>query len=143
MGAPQVGLLPTDLFLETGQERVKISCKSPDIAFVFNSPQKYRQGLGNEIVPWNVACIQISLSLSYLLSPFTFSPILLIQGYLCRSRLAYLSQEISQILYQVVPSVFQTPIKNDSIFPKITPLFVWRYSTLHRVPLSTIVSPSH
>ena len=149
MGAPQVGLLPTDLFLETGQERVKISCKSPDIAFVFNSPQKYRQVLGNEIVPWNVACIQISLSLflsvslSHLLPPFTFSPILLIQGYLCWSRLAYLSQESSQILYQVVPSVFQTPIKNDSIFPKITPLFVWRYSTLHRVPLSTIVSPSH
>jgi len=147
MGAPQVGLLPTDLFLETGQERVKISCKSPDIAFVFNSPQKYRQGLGNEIVPWNVACIHISLSLSlsisHLLPPFTFSPILLIQGYLCWSRLAYLSQGSSQILYQVVPSVFQTPIKNDSIFPKITPLFVWRYSTLHRVPLSTIVSPSH
>ena len=68
MGAPQVGLLPTDLFLETGQERVKISCKSPDIAFVFNSPQKYRQGLGNEIVPWNVAYIQISLSLSLYIS---------------------------------------------------------------------------
>ena len=68
MGAPQVGLLPTDLFLETGQERVKISCKSPDIAFVFNSPQKYRQVLGNEIVPWNVAYIQISLSLSLSLS---------------------------------------------------------------------------
>ena len=34
------------------------------------------------------------------------------------------------------PSVFQTPIKNESIFPKITPLFVWRYSTLHSVALS-------
>ena len=60
MGAKHGGLLAIDVLLETGQERVKISCKSPDIAFVFNSPQKYRQVLGNEIVPWNVACIQMS-----------------------------------------------------------------------------------
>ena len=65
MGAQQAGLLATVIFLEIGQERVKISCKSPDIAFVSNSPWKHRQGLGKEIVPWNVACIQISsLSLS-------------------------------------------------------------------------------
>ena len=65
MGAKQGGLLATDIFLETGQEGVKISCQSPDIAFVSNSPRKHRQGLGKEIVPWNVACIQISsLSLS-------------------------------------------------------------------------------
>ena len=65
MGAQQGGLLATDIFLETGQERVKISCKSPDTAFVSNSPRKHRQGLGNEIVPWNVAYIRISpLSLS-------------------------------------------------------------------------------
>ena len=147
MGAKHGGLLATDVLLETGQEGVKISCKSPDRAFVSNSPRKHRQGLGNEIGPWNVAWIQFSsLSLSLSLSAsssFTFSRILLIQGYLCWSRLAYLSQESSPILYQVVPSVFQTPIKNDSIFPKITPLFVWGYSTFHRVPLSTIVSPSH
>ena len=69
MGAKQGGLLATDIFLETVQERVKISCKSPDIAFVSNSPRKHRQGLGKEIVPWNVACIQISsLSLSLSLS---------------------------------------------------------------------------
>ena len=67
MGAQQGGLLATDIFLELGQERVKISCKSPDIAFVSNSPRKHRQGLGKEIVPWNVACIQIS-SLSLTLS---------------------------------------------------------------------------
>ena len=104
MGAKQGGLLATDIFLETGQERVKISCKSPDRAFVSNSPRKHRQGLGNEIVPWNMACIQISslsLSLSRSLSAsssFTFSRILLIQGDLCWSRLAYLSHESSQIL---------------------------------------------
>ena len=65
MGAQHGGLLAIDVLLEKGQERVKISCKSPDIAFVSNSPRKHRQGLGNETVPWNVACIQISsLSLS-------------------------------------------------------------------------------
>ena len=70
MGAKQGGLLATDLFLEAGQERVKISCKSPDRAFVSNSPRQHRQGLGNETVPWYVACIQISsLFLSWLLPP--------------------------------------------------------------------------
>ena len=69
MGAEQGGLLATDILRETGQERVKISCKSPEIAFVSNSPRKHRQGLGKEIVPWNVASIQISsLSLSLTLS---------------------------------------------------------------------------
>ena len=67
MGAKHGGLLAIDVLLEKGQERVKISCKSPDIAFVSNSPWKHRQGLGKEIVPWNVACIQIS-SLSLTLS---------------------------------------------------------------------------
>jgi len=66
MGAKQGGQIATDIFLETGQERVKISCKIPDIAFVSNSPQKHRHVQGNETVPWNVACIQISsLSLSH------------------------------------------------------------------------------
>ena len=106
MGAKQGGLLATDIFLETGQERVKISCQGPEIAFVSNSPRKHRQGLGKEIVPWNVACIQISsLSLSLTLSlylsassSFTFSRILLIQAYLCSSWLAFPIQESSQFL---------------------------------------------
>ena len=108
MGAQQAGLLATDIFREIGQERGKISCKCPDIAFVSKSPWKHRQGLGNEIVLWNVACIQISsLSLSLYLSlslsrsassSFIFSRILLIQCDLCWSSLAYLSQESSQIL---------------------------------------------
>ena len=104
MSAKQGLLRATDIFLETGQERVKISCKIPEIAFVSNSPRKHGQGLGNDIVPWNVACIQTSsltLSLSFSLSAsssFTFSRILLIQCILCRTRLADLSQESSQIL---------------------------------------------
>ena len=69
MGAQQAGLLATVIFLEIGQERVKFSCKNPDIAFGSNSARKHRQGLGKEIVPWNVASIQISsLSLSLTLS---------------------------------------------------------------------------
>ena len=51
MGAMQGGLLSNDVFLETGQELVNLSYKCPDIAFVFNSPRKHRQGLGNEMVP--------------------------------------------------------------------------------------------
>ena len=82
--------------------------------------------------------ISISLSAS---SSFTFSRILLIQGYLCWSRLAYLSQESSQRLSPNFPTVFQHPIKYKSIFPEITPLFVWRYSTLHSVPLSYPCQP--
>ena len=67
MGAKQGGLLATDILRETGQERVKISCKGPERAFVSNRPRKHRQGLENEIGLWNVACIQIS-SLSLTLS---------------------------------------------------------------------------
>ena len=69
MGAKKGRLLAIDIFLEKGQERVKTSCKSPDIAFVSNSPRKHRPGLVKETVPWNVASIQISsLSLSLSLS---------------------------------------------------------------------------
>ena len=50
---------------------------------------------------WLVSKCHLAPSLSLTLSDsssFTFSRILLIQGYLCWSRLAYLSQESSQIL---------------------------------------------
>ena len=137
MGAKQGGLLATDLFLEAGQERVKISCKSPDRAFVSNSPRQHRQGLGNETVPWYVACIQISsLFLSWLLPPS-----LSLQSSSSKVISAGPGWHISarravKFFNHDFPSVFQTPIKNESIFPKITPLFVWRYSTLHSVALS-------
>ena len=42
---------------------------------------------------------------------------------------------------QDFPSVFQTPIKYESIFPERTTLFVWRYATLHSVPLSYHCQP--
>ena len=42
---------------------------------------------------------------------------------------------------QDFPSVFQNPIKYKSIFPEITTLFVWRYSTLNNVPLSYPCQP--
>ena len=41
-----------------------------------------------------------------------------------------------KFFHQDFPSVVRTPLKYESIFPEITPLFVWRYSTLHSAPLS-------
>ena len=142
MGAKHGGRLAIDIHLEKGQERVKISCKSPDIAFVSNSTRKHRQGLGNEPVPWNVACIQISsLSLSRLLPPShslessSSKVICAGPGWPISARRAV------KVFHQDFPSVFQTPIKYESIFPERTPLFVWRYSTLHSVPLSYPCQP--
>ena len=137
MGAQQAGLLATDIFREIGQERGKISCKSPDIAFVSNSPRKHRQGLGNETAPWNVAWMQItSQYLSQLLPPShsleSSSSKLICAG----PGLPFPSRRAVNFFHQDFPSVFQTPIKYESIFPEITPLFVWRYSTLPSAPLS-------
>ena len=142
MGAKQGGLLATDIFLETGQERVKISCMSPDVAFVSNSPRKHRQGLGNETAPWNVAWMQItSQYLSQLLPPSHS-----LESSSCKIISAGPGGHISarravKSFNQGFPSVFQTPIKYESIFPERTPLFVWRYSTLHSVPLSYHCQP--
>ena len=142
MGAKQGGLLATDIFLETGQERVKISCKSPDITFVSNSPRKHRKGLGKEIVPWNVACIRshLSLSLSHYLSrllPPSHSLESSSSKVICACPGWHISARRAVKFHnQDFPSVFQSPIKYESIFPEITPLFVWRYSTSRIVPLS-------
>ena len=137
MGAQQGGLLATDIFLETGQERVKISCKSPDIAFVSNSPRKHRQGLGKETAPWNVACMQItSQSLSRLLPP-SHSLESSSSKVICAGPGWHISaRRAVKFFNQDFPTVFQNPIKYKSIFPEIIPLFVWRYSTLHSAPLS-------
>ena len=142
MGAQQGGLLATDIFLEKGQERVKISCKSPDTAFVSNSPRKHRQGLGNETVPWNVACIQISsLSLSRLLPP-SHSLESSSSKVICAGPGWHISaRRAVKFFHQDFPTVFQTPIKYKSIFPEIISLCVWRYSTLHSVPLSYPCQP--
>ena len=59
-----------DTFLESCQEGMKISYKGPGISHVSNSLLKQRHMLGNEIVPWTVACIKISfVSLSLPLCP--------------------------------------------------------------------------
>ena len=137
MGAQQGGLLAIGILQETSQGIVKISCKSPEIAFVSNSPRKHRQGLGNETVPWNVACMQItSQSLSRLLPPShsleSSSSKVICAGPCCQIS----ARKAVKFVNLDFPSVFQTPIKYKSIFPEITPLFVWRYSTLHSAPLS-------
>ena len=144
MGAQQGGLLAIHILQETSQGIVKISCKSPEIAFVSNSPRKHRQGLGNETAPWNVAWMQItSQYLSRLLPPShsieSSSSKVICAGPCCQIS----ASKAVKFVNLDFPSVFQTPIKYKSILLEITPLFVWRYSTLHRVPLSTIVSPSH
>ena len=136
MGAKHGGRLAIDIHLEKGQERVKISCKSPDTAFVSNSPRKHRQGLGNETVPWNVACIQISsLSLSRLLPPShslessSAKVICAGPGWQISARRAV------KFFNRDSPSVFQTPINYKFFAQEVTPLLVWRYFTLHRAPI--------
>ena len=137
MGAQQGGLLAIGMLQETSQGIVKISCKSPEIAFVSNSARKHRQGLGKETAPWNVACMQItSQSLSRLLPPShsleSSSSKVICAGPCCQIS----ARKAVKFVNLDFPSVFQTPIKYKSIFPEITPLFVWRYSTLHSAPLS-------
>ena len=136
MGAKHGGLLAIDVLLEKGQERVKISCKSPDIAFVSNSPRKHRQGLGNETVPWNVACIQISsLSLSRLLPP-SHSLESSSAKVICAGPGWQISARRAVKFFNLdCPSVFQTPINYKFFLQEITPLLVWRYFTLHWAPI--------
>ena len=124
---------------------MKISCKTPDIAFVSNSTRKHRQGIGIDILPWNVASIQISslslsLSLSHSLSRL-LPPSHALESSSTKVICAGPGWHISarravKFFHQDFPSVVQTPIKYESLVPEITPLFVWRYSTLHNVPLS-------
>ena len=142
MGAQQGEQLATDILPETSQGRVKISCKSPEIAFVSNSPRKHRQGLGNETAPWNVAWMQItSQYLSRLLPPShsleSSSSKVTCAGPCCQIS----ARKAVKFVNLDFPSVFQTPIKYKSIFPEITPLFVWRYSTSRMVPLSYPCQP--
>ena len=136
MGAKHGGLLAIDVLLEKGQERVKISCKSPDTAFVSNSPRKHRQGLGNEPVPWNVACIQISsLSLSRLLPP-SHSLESSSAKVICAGPGWQISaRRTVKFFNRDSPSVFQTPINYKFFAQEVTPLLVWRYFTLHRAPI--------
>jgi len=90
----------------------------------------------------------LSLSLSLTLSLIFFLPRHSLQTssskVICAGPVWHISaRRAVKFFHQYFPSVFQTPIKYESILPEISPLFVWRYSTLHRVPLSIIVSPSH
>ena len=142
MGAQQGGLLAIGILQETSQGIVKISCKSPEIAFVSNSARKQRQGLGKETAPWNVACMQItSQSLSRLLPP-SHSLESSSSKVICAGPGWHISaRRAVKFFHQDFPSVFQTPIKYESISLEITPLFVWRYSTLHSVPLSYPCQP--
>ena len=137
MGAQQGGLLAIHILQETSQGIVKISCKSPEIAFVSNSPRKHRQGLGKETAPWNVACMQItSQSLSRLLPPShsleSSSSKVICAGPCCQLS----ARKAVKFVNLDFPSVFQTPINYKFFSQEVTPLLVWRYFTLHRAPIT-------
>ena len=136
MGAKHGGRLAIDIHLEKGQERVKISCKSPDIAFVSNSTRKHRQGLGNETVPWNVACIQITSQYLSRLLPPSHSLESSSSKVICAGPGWHTSARRAVKFFNLdCPSVFQTPINYKFFLQEITPLLVWRYFTLHWAPI--------
>ena len=136
MGAKHGGRLAIDIHLEKGQERVKISCKSPDIAFVSNSTRKHRQGLGNETVPWNVACIQITSQYLSRLLPPSHSLESSSSKVICAGPGWQISAGRAVKFFNLdCPSVFQTPINYKFFLQEITPLLVWRYFTLHWAPI--------
>ena len=136
MGAKHGGRLAIDIHLEKGQERVKISCKCPDIAFVSNSTRKHRQGLGNETVPWNVACIQITSQYLSRLLPPSHSLESSSSKVICAGPGWQISASRAVKFFNLdCPSVFQTPINYKFFLQEITPLLVWRYFTLHWAPI--------
>ena len=136
MGAKHGGRLAIDIHLEKGQERVKISCKCPDIAFVSNSTRKHRQGLGNETVPWNVACIQITSQYLSRLLPPSHSLESSSSKVICAGPGWQISARRAVKFFNLdCPSVFQTPINYKFFLQEITPLLVWRYFTLHWAPI--------
>ena len=151
MGAQQGGLLATDIFLETGQERVKTSCKCPDIAFVSNSPRKHRQGLGSKLCPGMWLAFKSPLSLSHSHS-HSISRLLPPSHSLESSSSKVISagpgwhisgRRAVKFFNQDFPSVVQTPIKYESFFPEITPLFNGDIPPYTVYPYLTLVSPSH
>ena len=119
-----------------------------------NSPWKHRQGLGKETVRWNVAGIQMSsvtLSLSRSLSlslplcrllPPSHTLESSSSKVICAAPGWHISaRRAVKFFNQDFPTVFQNPIQYKSFFPEIIPLFVWRHSTLHSVPLSYHCQP--
>ena len=114
------------------------------MAFVSNSPGNTDQGLGMTLCPgmWLVSKshLSLSLSLSHSLSrllPPSHSLESSSSKVICAGPCCQISaRKAVKFVNLDFPSVFQTPIKYKSILPEITPLFVWRYSTLHSAPLS-------
>ena len=119
------------------------------MAFVSNSPGNTDQGLGMTLCPgmWLVAKshLSLSLSLSHSLSrllPPSHSLESSSSKVICAGPGWHISaRRAVKFFHQDFPSVFQTPIKYESIFPERTPLFVWRYSTSRMVPLSYPCQP--
>ena len=79
--------------------------------------------------------ISLSHSLARLLPP-SYSLESSSSNVICAGPVWHISDRRAvKFFHQDFPTVFQTPIKYKRNFPEIISLFVWRYSTLHRVPL--------
>ena len=119
------------------------------MAFVSNSPGNTDQGLGMTLCPgmWLVSKshLSLSLSLSHSLSrllPPSHSLESSSSKVICAGPGWHISaRRAVKFFHQDFPSVFQSPIKYETILPEITPLFVWRYPTLHSVPPSYQCQP--
>lgn len=109
--------------------------KSPGIPLVSNILLKYKHLIGNEIVPWTVACIKITF-ISYTLSPSPLLPHSLSLKSSCHNATCgdpgwhISARKAVQVFAPIFPSVFQSPIKYTSVRPEITPLLVQIHSTL-------------
>ena len=105
------------------------------------------KGLGRTLCPgmWLVSKTYLIHSLSHSLSgllPPSHSLESTSSKVICGGPGRHISaRRAVQFFHQDFPSVIQTPLKYESIIPEITPLFVWRYSTLHSVPLSYHCQP--
>ena len=116
-------------------------------------PGNTDKGLGRKLCAgmWLVSKCHLSVSLSLSLSLFLPLSRLLPPSHSLESSSSKVicagpgwpisARRAVKVFHQDFPTVFQTPIKYKSIFPEIIPLFVWRYSTLHSVPLSYYCQP--
>ena len=100
---------------------------------------------GLELVSKSHLSLFLSISLSHSLArllPPSYSLESSSSNVICAGPVWHISaRRAVKFFHQDFPTVFQTPIKYKRIFPEIISLFVWRYSTLHSVPLSYHCQP--
>ena len=125
-------------FLESGQECLKISYKSPSISPLSKILLKHRHVHGHEIVPWIVACItnHISISLSPILPPSLYLESSW-SKFNCGHPGGHISVNIVvRVFTQYFTSLFQSPIKYTSVCPSYISYYFGHYK-------HTGAGPSH